>query len=212
MHNQPFALLVADIDDLKIINDLYGHPVGDDAIAALAHAMQVATGGQVFSFGGDELALIVPGARPEVLGLQLQVLTQAWRERPLLSAPALYVAASIGGCLFPHEDRDVRSLYARADERMYAAKRACGAQVNLNDSSGEPQGTFHGREQSRLLERQRLLVALKGLLTLGGRAEIIGDPGSGRSAFAGQMERLARLAGLSVLRLSFGSAQRLREE
>jgi len=211
-HEQPFALLIADVDDLKIINDLYGHPVGDDAIAAVAHSLQVATGGQVFSFGGDELALMVPGARAEVIGPQLQTLTQTWRDRPLLSFPALYVAASIGGCLFPHEGRDARSLYACADERMYAAKRAGGAQVNLNDGSSEPQNTLHGREQSRLLERQGLLVALKGVLTVGGRAEVIGDPGSGRSTFAGQLERLARLAGLSVLRLSFGPAQRLREE
>ena len=205
----PFTLLIGDIDDLKLINDMYGHPVGDDAIAAVTFSLQEAFGQSAYVFGGDELAVIVPDSGPGGVSLHQTAveLVHRWRDRPLLTAPALHVTASVGGCRFPEEGQDARTLYVRADERLYAAKRAGGARVALGDL---PVGERPG--PGRLLERQELLLELMALLGPGGRAQVRGVPGSGRTAFASLLERVATLAGLRVLRIVYGYAQQLRDD
>ncbi|WP_407571602.1 diguanylate cyclase domain-containing protein [Deinococcus altitudinis] len=205
----PFTLLIGDVDDLKLINDLYGHPVGDDAIAAVTCSLQEAFGHTAYVFGGDELAVLVPESGPGSVSLSRTAaeLAHRWRDRPLLTAPALHVTASVGGCRYPEEGQDARTLYARADERLYAAKRAGGARVALADlPSGERPGP------GRLLERQDLLLELMPLLGPGGRAQVRGAPGTGRSAFASLLERAATLAGLRVLRIAYGPPQQLRDD
>jgi diguanylate cyclase (GGDEF)-like protein len=205
----PFTLLIGDIDDLKLINDMYGHPVGDDAIAAVTFSLQEAFGQSAYVFGGDELAVLVPDSGPGGVSLHQTAgeLAHRWRDRPLLTAPALHVTASVGGCRFPEEGQDARTLYARADERLYMAKRAGGARMALEDL---PSGGRSGA--GRLLERRELLREVMDLLGPGGRAQVRGTPGSGRSAFASLLERALTLAGLRVLRIAYGRAQQLRDD
>ena len=61
------CLVIADINDLKIINDKYGHAAGDDAIVAVADALQklVRPTDRVFRWGGDEFVILLMGLSEE---------------------------------------------------------------------------------------------------------------------------------------------------
>ena len=55
----PLSICLLDVDDFKQINDLYGHPVGDQALVKIADRLR--QDGEAFRVGGDEFALLLPG-------------------------------------------------------------------------------------------------------------------------------------------------------
>ena len=59
----PISLCLLDVDGLKSINDRYGHPLGDLALAAVG--ARLASSGEAFRLGGDEFAMLLPGVEPE---------------------------------------------------------------------------------------------------------------------------------------------------
>ena len=61
-----FSVLIADIDNFKLFNDTYGHPLGDEIIRRVAGILSTASRGSDFvaRFGGDEFMLILPEAYP----------------------------------------------------------------------------------------------------------------------------------------------------
>ena len=56
---KPLSICLLDVDDFKQINDLYGHPVGDQALVRIADRLR--QDGEAFRIGGDEFALLLPG-------------------------------------------------------------------------------------------------------------------------------------------------------
>jgi diguanylate cyclase (GGDEF)-like protein len=115
---QPFALLLADMDDLKQINDEMGHAEGNAALAGLGGSLErlLRRGDQVARIGGDEFAIIAS------LSTVADASALALRLESVLYADGLRV--SFGWAVFPDEGSDQSTLYQRADEFLYARKRA----------------------------------------------------------------------------------------
>lgn len=120
----PLALVLADIDHLKLINDTHGHPAGDAAIRHVADALQRGRRETDLAarLGGEEFALLLPGTdRPGAI-------RAAERIRGELAASPLAqvgtVTVSLGAAIFPEDGTSERELMATADERLYAAKSA----------------------------------------------------------------------------------------
>jgi diguanylate cyclase (GGDEF)-like protein len=117
-----FTLATIDIDDFKLVNDLHGHPVGDQALQQVADALQDSVRDQdlVFRVGGEEFAVLLPGLTAE------DALPVAERLRATVTrktfAPPLHV--SIGLASWPEDGADRNSLLERADAALYAAKDA----------------------------------------------------------------------------------------
>ena len=59
--SQPFAVVMADVDGMKATNDTYGHPIGDQALQAVADALAM-EGVVLGRYGGDEFVAVLPGA------------------------------------------------------------------------------------------------------------------------------------------------------
>jgi len=121
----PYAVIMGDLDDFRIVNDTLGHVVGDEALkeAAARIHQKAPLGSLAGRFGGDEFVLIVPcrGNRG-VLGEVCEAVLSAF-ERPLeVAGHRLYVGISLGVAFADTDDDTATGLLQMADTAMYAAK------------------------------------------------------------------------------------------
>ncbi|SFF72956.1 diguanylate cyclase (GGDEF) domain-containing protein [Actinoplanes philippinensis] len=120
------AILLVDVDHFKRVNDEHSHLVGDGVLRLLAGLLRSACRGDdvVVRFGGEEFAVLLSGsdldnAVTTAERLRAEVAAHDWAA----VAPGLTVTVSIGLAL-GDESTDPGVVLARADERLYAAKRA----------------------------------------------------------------------------------------
>jgi two-component system cell cycle response regulator len=125
-YDDALSLILLDLDHFKEINDRYGHPVGDDVLRKVAHALQLSVRETdiIARYGGEEFAVLLP--RTPLAGA-ITVAERVWRELGQLRVgpdDSLQVTASLGLSGFPQ--RTVLSpdqLLLTADEALYRAKR-----------------------------------------------------------------------------------------
>ena len=121
-HGTVVSLIVADIDDFKIVNDRHGHQEGDRALVGLANAIRDGTRDADICcrYGGEEFAVILPmtNAR-EAAGVAERVRAGASEVR--VGGNTLSISAGVASC---DESSDTaRALVAKADAALYEAKR-----------------------------------------------------------------------------------------
>jgi diguanylate cyclase (GGDEF)-like protein len=118
----PCALLLVDIDHLKVINDAHGHSAGDIVIRHLASSLtQLSRDNDTAArLGGEEFALLLAGTDDE------KAFAAAERLRYVISAEPIegigQVTASLGVAACPVHATSERSLYAASDTALYRAK------------------------------------------------------------------------------------------
>jgi diguanylate cyclase (GGDEF)-like protein/PAS domain S-box-containing protein len=133
------AVLFADLDDFKLVNDNFGHSVGDQLLIDVARRLRRVTraGDIVARQGGDEFLILVTGpsvARESAAEARAAIGTAVGRIasklRDALTAPfvvggvELYVTASVGASVYPDDAGSAEALLKHADVAMYAAKDA----------------------------------------------------------------------------------------
>src|SRR5436309_15204984 len=121
----PVALVLADLDDFKSVNDQHGHLCGDDVLAEVAGVLRDAVGGrgQVCRLGGDEFAVILTSAGM----IDAQVISELVRSAlashvVTLSSGEVRQQASIGAATTDRVVADAETLLREADRAMYDAK------------------------------------------------------------------------------------------
>lgn len=120
-----FVLVIVDVDDLKVINDRHGHPVGSAAIRSVADALRgsVRGGDCVARFGGDEFVVLLRDADRAGAQIVINRVRHVLAERPLPGAPGTCVSVSAGVAVYGPEGRSTDELLAAADAAMYRNKR-----------------------------------------------------------------------------------------
>jgi diguanylate cyclase len=130
------ALLLADIDHFKVVNDTYGHVLGDKVIRAVAHVMRSSIKGRDVAarLGGEEFAILLPqtsltGAAAVAEQIRGTV-AQGRICRPDGNESIGQVTLSVGVAIAKAGDT-LEALLERADAAMYAAKRAGRNRVSV---------------------------------------------------------------------------------
>ncbi len=125
LSRDPLALIVCDLDNLKPVNDTYGHHAGDLVLQAMSREMQhwAAQGYICWRTGGDEFAAALPGADAEKAVTEALRLEKAINSLSITLPNAIvHTSVSVGLSLFPGDGDSVGSLMGTADRRMYEAK------------------------------------------------------------------------------------------
>jgi diguanylate cyclase (GGDEF)-like protein len=121
------ALVLADLDNFKQVNDRYGHQAGDEVLRRFADVLRetVRDVDVPARYGGEEFAVLLPQTDMEGAERLAERLRQAVAERPMTTRPGALVActASFGVASFP-ESSTPAALFAAADEALYRAKAA----------------------------------------------------------------------------------------
>lgn len=125
-HKSPLSVLVLDIDDFKKINDTHGHLFGDRVIKETAETISANIRAEdiLGRYGGDEFLVIMPAADAAIARhVAERICTQ-------IAKNGYLATVSIGTSTFDGaHPLDVKALIHRADENLYAAKRAGKNQV-----------------------------------------------------------------------------------
>jgi diguanylate cyclase len=139
------ALILADIDRFKDINDRFGHPVGDKIIQIIAGIFQSSVRGGVFAArtGGEEFALIVEGASEDAaheIAERIRVLIE---QTPFTSGQSGMsygtVTVSMGICM-ASEATSPEDLYSKADRALYRSKLNGRNRVTRHSATQAPPG------------------------------------------------------------------------
>ena len=122
------AMIMLDADGLKLVNDIYGHHIGDDYLKRIASALDERTRGRKLSarLGGDEFILFLYGYSAKIdLEQDIEKLRERRGERFLGESENVPVTLefSMGYAFYPDDDRDYHVLMHLADQNMYEEKR-----------------------------------------------------------------------------------------
>ncbi len=123
--NTGLALIFTDIDRFKIINDSLGHRLGDDLIAkvSLRLTSNIKKSDTVARIGGDEFAIILRGIRDnQHPAIVAERVIDAFKKPFLLAGQEIFLSASMGITLYPHDSRLFEEIITYADLAMYTAK------------------------------------------------------------------------------------------
>lgn len=125
IQNEPFCLILLDLDEFKIVNDSYGHRFGDKLLFEISVTIKQMLDAEAFigRMGGDEFGIILnTGSKKEIRSI-LQKLHDKFANPFSIDMTDVYITASSGVCIYPEDAKDTGEIYQAADAAMYNAKR-----------------------------------------------------------------------------------------
>jgi diguanylate cyclase (GGDEF)-like protein/PAS domain S-box-containing protein len=132
--NLRLAVMYLDMDDFKLVNDTFGHGMGDMLLHEVAKrlCLCVRDSDTVGRLGGDEFAILLENiTKQEDAVLVAEKVLAALSAPYLLDGQTLISTPSLGIAVYPEHSRDEQHLVRLADEAMYTAKRAGGQRYCL---------------------------------------------------------------------------------
>jgi len=134
----PVSLLMLDLDHFKRVNDTYGHPTGDVILEQVAKLLRLSCRGmdQVFRYGGEEFAVVLPDADRSVAAMVAGRIRERVATHMFISKQGrpldFSLTISIGVAAYPQDGMTQVDLILAADRALYAAKRTGRNKVVLH--------------------------------------------------------------------------------
>lgn len=141
---RPFCILIADIDNLKAINDQYGHETGDEVIVACACMLRstLRKSDVVARYNGDKFVVFLPNTRGEnAMALACRLIQTAEHtelqngQLQLSIGIAGFPQLSLGIASLPEHSKTIDELLSKADTAMYQIKCAGGNSVAMFEAA-----------------------------------------------------------------------------
>ncbi|CAM3269002.1 MULTISPECIES: GGDEF domain-containing protein [Pseudomonas] len=136
---QPGAVLLIDIDNFKLVNDLYGHTAGDRLLVALSEMIRavVPQGALAARLGGDEFVILLNQASTaQIVDLGSRLREQFQRLAAQSFSTPVPVTLSIGADLFDQPPLNLSALIEQSDATLYETKRGGRDSMRLVDRTG----------------------------------------------------------------------------
>ena len=150
------AVLFLDLDDMKSINDTFGHSVGDRVLKSIGERLTNALreGDSVARVGGDEFLVLLSISDPaDAEAMARHILTKV-SEPLVIGRDELYLTTSVGVAIYPLDGEDEESLIRHADGAMYRVKEAGGHDMQLSSRTKK-------RAVGRLALEEQLRVGIE---------------------------------------------------
>jgi diguanylate cyclase (GGDEF)-like protein/PAS domain S-box-containing protein len=135
------AVLCIDLDRFKLVNDTYGHHVGDSCLQQVATSLRekLRTTDTIARSGGEEFIVLLGQLKSRAdAGRVAQVLLDSFRQLNLVDGETISLTASIGIAMYPADGVAAQDLWRIADSAMYRAKHAGGNQFMFASSDTLP--------------------------------------------------------------------------
>ncbi len=143
---KPLSILMLDVDDLKLINDEFGHQVGDQVLRSLGRVLNSEVGEKNVTarIGGDEFAVILPGAdRKEADKIAWRIWDQLAKKPVKETASAsIFLGVSVGIGGYPWGGETLEEIIHWADAKLYA---------NKLERKGFKHTNRNGKDEARLV-------------------------------------------------------------
>jgi diguanylate cyclase len=149
--SEKFAVLYLDLNDFKVVNDRFGHDVGDKLLAEVGHRLKgcVREMDLVARLGGDEFAIVVADAQDSAIATAVAARIISSLDRSfVIDGREVYTGTCVGIALAPEDGDRPEVLLKSADEALYDAKHRPGGVIQLFDA-----GPRDAARQRRILER-----------------------------------------------------------
>lgn len=136
-HRRPFVLVLLDVDHFKLVNDRFGHTVGDEVLKGIAGRVRSALrrSDLAFRIGGEEFAIILPETSPRAGAEVAEKLRRKVDEEPLEVSGARTILASVSLGVGHAGADGARAMVDRVDRALYVAKQSGRNQVALAEES-----------------------------------------------------------------------------
>jgi diguanylate cyclase (GGDEF)-like protein len=197
---KPLSLALLDLDGFKVINDVFGHPSGDEVLKNVGTALRgsVRAGDLVARYGGDEFALILPKASEEEAA---PVLDRVRAAISSLEVPGGRLSACVG-LTERVESEELTELFDRADEALREAKSSPNAGSIRRAPRAMGAGSPSTTTASQSLDRRQRWRAVAG--DIGLLVARQGDSGSSGAVATRQLAEVLELEFCAVLQLISG--------
>ncbi|NLR52533.1 EAL domain-containing protein [Citrobacter freundii] len=126
LHQHQFALVFIDLDRFKVVNDTWGHHIGDQLLIASTQRIYSCLDDTMTlaRLGGDEFILLVPDCNKETITALLTRIAAAIGDPFTLFGYTIRVSLSAGSSIYPEHGSTLHELKVKADMAMYHVKQA----------------------------------------------------------------------------------------
>lgn len=138
----PITLVYVDVDNFKLVNDLFGHKIGDDVLRFIASELksQLRVTDTVARLGGDEFVLLLPSTRqPEARLVVSKVYTDLMEKMRQRNWPVTFSMGAVSCEFSPYS---AEQLVNMADELMYEVKNSTKNDIRFRNWVGEKSGRY----------------------------------------------------------------------
>ncbi|WP_394522400.1 EAL domain-containing protein [Lacrimispora sp. JR3] len=170
--NECAAVIMWDLDNLKYINDTYGHDEGDRYIVLFANCLKkfMESGGIISRYSGDEFVVFLKGKEKEEIRKAVRDFMKYIREFTLNMKGGYEFPIRVSGGLswYPDDARDFDTLFNYADFAMYMVKHSVKGVVKEFDITEHTHNSYMltgSEELNRMLDRKEVRFAFQPIAT-----------------------------------------------